>query len=379
MKTYPIMLRIEGRLVVVVGCGSVGMRKVGELLEAGAVVRLVCGDGDPGDLDGVEVIRDEYRSEFVADASIVFACTDDASLNTRISNDAREIGAFANAADQPDDCDFFSPAVYRDCDLVIAIGSGNASPGLSGLIKNRIKETMPPELGKFADAMREAREIIKTRIDSCSNRMSIMRSISTWETFELYRHGGRAAVLQRLDDALAGKSPTPPPSAAHHSNSLCMISAITLVVCAVFFAILRDSIILHIAMSSVSMFSIGASAWFGWKYLQTNARLKSKTTVLLSRNATSLEKLDKNCRAGLTYGFLCFSIAIVFGIISRPESWLGNWVNHPKITGALVGWCICLFAVLAAWSSRFQGKRMAILSIVGFILIFIVMAISLVK
>ena len=41
MKLYPVMVNMEGRLAVVVGGGGVAARKVADLLESGAKVKVV--------------------------------------------------------------------------------------------------------------------------------------------------------------------------------------------------------------------------------------------------------------------------------------------------------------------------------------------------
>jgi precorrin-2 dehydrogenase/sirohydrochlorin ferrochelatase len=41
MKLYPVMINLEERLVTVIGAGEVALRKVEDLLDAGARVRVV--------------------------------------------------------------------------------------------------------------------------------------------------------------------------------------------------------------------------------------------------------------------------------------------------------------------------------------------------
>ena len=43
-KMFPVNLIVDGGVVLVVGGGQVGRRKVRQLLEAGAAVELVCPD-----------------------------------------------------------------------------------------------------------------------------------------------------------------------------------------------------------------------------------------------------------------------------------------------------------------------------------------------
>ena len=120
MKIYPIMLKLEGRRAVVVGGGAVGMRKVATLIDAGAEVTLVTPDGADDVPESTTVLRQEYDATTLAGAYLVFACTDDMALNSRVSADARAVGALVNAVDQPDDCDFYVPAIASD-------GAGHAT------------------------------------------------------------------------------------------------------------------------------------------------------------------------------------------------------------------------------------------------------------
>ena len=81
-----------------------------------------------------------------------------------------------------------------------------------------------------------------------------------------------------------------------------------------------------------------------------------------------------------TFSFGFISIAMILGIFSAIQrstnGWFGSWVTHPKMTGAGIAWLIWALALIAAWAPRFRGRRTAALSISGFILSLIVVAIS---
>lgn len=204
MKTFPIMLDVRGRLAVVVGGGRVGLRKAVALREAGADVRLVAKDIDPAaEGEGLTVIRSEYRPEHLAAARLVLACTDDAALNATIARDGRRIGAIVNVADQPDDCDFFLPAVVRDGDVVVAVGTGGSAPALAARLKVRLAAALPERIGEFAAILSQAREALKARLGDTRRRGEIIKRLADEATYELFLARGPAAVHARLEQLIA--------------------------------------------------------------------------------------------------------------------------------------------------------------------------------
>jgi len=204
MKTYPIMLNVQGRLAVVVGAGAVGLRKVRSLADAGATVRLVAPQAHDGDAEGATVVAEPYRGEHLTGASLVFACTDDRELNARIAADARGIGALVNAADQPEDCDFYLPAVVADGDVLVAVGTGGACPALAAELKHRLADALPDRVGEFAAALAEARRQIQNELDDDKQRGRIMRELAGAEGLQAFAEGGRYAIQQMLARLLAG-------------------------------------------------------------------------------------------------------------------------------------------------------------------------------
>jgi len=200
MNVYPIMLRVSGRRAVVVGGGHVGLRKVRGLLAAGAVVRLIARTiADDADLAGVDVLRTSYSPELLGEQpALVFACTNDRALNTRIATDARQAGALVNCADQPDDCDFFAPAVVADGEVIVAVGTGGTAPALTAQLKRRLADALPERIGQFAAALAATRDRLRADVPDVHRRGEIMARLAGRDGYSAFSHKGDAGVAKLL-------------------------------------------------------------------------------------------------------------------------------------------------------------------------------------
>jgi len=195
MNTYPIMLKIVGRRAVVVGGGEVGLRKVRSLLRAGAKVKLIAdeitGEADLGD---VQLHRGPYTASLLAGAMLVLACTDNRALNGQVAADARSLGALVNVADEPADCDFFLPAVTRDGDVVVAVGTGGTCPALAANLKRRAAAAMPADIGRFAALLGEMREELKSIVPEPTRRGEINKQLASQQSYQAFLAGGGEAL-----------------------------------------------------------------------------------------------------------------------------------------------------------------------------------------
>jgi len=213
MKTYPIMLKLQGRRAVVIGAGAVGLRRARRLVEAGADVTLAAPEIPAGaDTSGMTVLRHSYHREILNGAFVVLACTDDRAVNSRIAADARLAGAMVNVADGPEDCDFFLPAVIDEGDVVVAVGTGGSAPALAVEIRNRLADALPPRVGKFAEAIGRLRGPLHNRIKDSAGRMEIMKKLcgpSGQTTFQAGGAEALAAMLEGLLKLLEGRKEVP--------------------------------------------------------------------------------------------------------------------------------------------------------------------------
>ncbi len=204
MQTFPIMLNLAGRAAVVVGCGDVGMRKVESLLAAGAKVTLVDPNAPVSCVarPSLTIIARPYSAKMVDGAFLVFACTDDRELNSRIAADARSAGALVNAVDQPDDCDFFMPSTIRRGDVVLALGTGGAAPALAAWLSREIEGALPDRLDEFAAALAQIRARLKKNVPDSRHRMEIVKALSGRPVYEAFAAGGTAALEKMLSELM---------------------------------------------------------------------------------------------------------------------------------------------------------------------------------
>ncbi len=190
MALYPIFLELSGRKCVVVGGGKVASRKVARLLEAGADVTVVAPEVSPEIADlasqgRLRWLKREYGSDVLADAFLAFAATDSPEVNRRVAQDARDAGALVNVASGTGG-DFMVPSVIRRGDLIVAIGTGGASPEVARRLRIMLEEEIGPEYAQWLEMMAELREELKP----------LGLDDDTWQA--LWRHLAEIDVIRYL-------------------------------------------------------------------------------------------------------------------------------------------------------------------------------------
>ncbi|ROQ91186.1 precorrin-2 dehydrogenase/sirohydrochlorin ferrochelatase family protein [Desulfosoma caldarium] len=173
---YPIFLSLEDRVCLVVGGGAVGERKVRKLLEHGAHVRLVARDLTPWLKDAADgktllYLGSHYAAHHMDGVDLVFAATNDETLNEHIAADAKLRRVWCNMASSPHLGSCVVPASFRRGPLTIAVATEGLSPAVARRVRQRLEEQFGPEWEpclRFLGALR--RHIQKQSRDSALNQ-----------------------------------------------------------------------------------------------------------------------------------------------------------------------------------------------------------------
>lgn len=199
MPNYPLMLKMEGRNVVVVGGGKVAYRKVVSLLEANANVTVV----SPHIIrqllsfvksNDVKWICAPFQPEYIENAEFIIAATNDRKTNEEVYK-AKKPFQWINVVDEPQFCDFFVPATVQRGKLSIAVSTSGASPLLARKIKKEIADLYDERYESYVDFLYKARKIIQTSIPSEKRRKELFQQLIKIDPSNL---GEMNKILQSL-------------------------------------------------------------------------------------------------------------------------------------------------------------------------------------
>ena len=202
MAKYPIFLELSGRRVVLVGGGAVAVRKAEALLEAGA--RLVVVTAQASDTltslctrTGAELIRSKYSKQYIGQAVLVVAATNDIKTNEQVYRDCQALEIFCNVVDCPTLCDFFVPAVVKRGDLQIAIGTDGYCPAYAGHLRKKLEAMIGEEHGQFLSELEAVRKQIIEALANPADRKSLLGRLVDDESFEYFKTNGPNAWRER--------------------------------------------------------------------------------------------------------------------------------------------------------------------------------------
>jgi siroheme synthase-like protein len=165
---FPVFLDIEGKTCVVVGGGTVALRKVNALLEGGAQVTMISSSVHPDLVQLtkekiIRVIRRKYEPGDLEKAFLVVAATDDRRINRKVAEDAKKARALVNVVDDPEPSDFIVPAVVRRGNFTLAISTGGRSPALSRKLRERLETMFGAEYSSLVELVEEIRSSLKRK------------------------------------------------------------------------------------------------------------------------------------------------------------------------------------------------------------------------
>lgn len=178
-RLFSIELNLEGRNVLVVGGGSIALRKVKTLIPMGARITVVAPQFDP-EFDalasGLEpsaiscqqslscgevthnslltarcsLLHRPYESQDLRGIFMVFICTDQPAVNAQVSNDARARRILVNNACDYRDGDFIVPArMDFGENIAVTVSTQGHAPSLAKKLKRKIQTEWADDLAQI--------------------------------------------------------------------------------------------------------------------------------------------------------------------------------------------------------------------------------------
>lgn len=163
LNVFPAFFRVSGKVVVVFGNGDEAYAKVRLLTNTDAEITAYAAEPEADYAaflaeQGITTHHRVFSPELLDGSTLVFAATGDDALDREIVDAARARRIPANAVDQPDYCDFYTPALVSRAPVAVAIGTEGAGPVLAQMIRARIDQMLSPSLARLASLAADYRD-----------------------------------------------------------------------------------------------------------------------------------------------------------------------------------------------------------------------------
>jgi len=196
------MLDMAGKPAVVIGGGSVALRKIKRLLTSGASITVISPDicSELCELWQTNTFtwkQKQFEAEDIADAFLIIAAANHKAVN-RLVAAVTKPNQLLNVVDDPRAGNFHVPASLQRGKLTIAVGTDGASPHLAKNIRNQIGEQYGEEFIKylqFLDTVRDfllhcpsVSKTLKRALLEETADLTYMKSIEKQQSLLLYLH-----------------------------------------------------------------------------------------------------------------------------------------------------------------------------------------------
>src|SRR5271170_8176020 len=189
MSLFPIFVKLEGRLIVVIGGGAIAEGKIPSVLSAGARIRLIAPSITPQTAEWVRFgkidwLPKEFEPGDLGGAFLTIAATSAPGVNEAVFREAEACGILCNAVDDIEHCHFYYGAVVQRGDLQIAISTNGKSPALAQRLRQEFEEEFGPEYEAWLQWLGAAREALRATGPGSESAKKLLHELASRPMFE---------------------------------------------------------------------------------------------------------------------------------------------------------------------------------------------------
>ncbi len=175
MDYFPLFFNLQGQRVLVVGAGSVALRKVQLLERAHAAIAVVAPEVAPelsqlAAAGAIEVRLREFTAEDLEGARLVVVATSRRAVNRWIASLCEARGIPVNVVDDRKASRVIVPAIIDRDPVIVAVSSAGTSPVLARRLRERLEALIPKRIGLWASWLAGLRATVRRRIPGADAR-----------------------------------------------------------------------------------------------------------------------------------------------------------------------------------------------------------------
>lgn len=179
MAYFPFFVDLSQKSGLILGGGTVALRKIEKLLPFSPQLRVIapfiC--SEIRSIPGLELTEREFVPGDERNAFFVIAATDDPECNHKIADRCRAQNILVNVVDDAEYCSFLFPALVQKGNLTVGISTGGSSPTAAICLKEQIGEQIPECFDEILEFLHQQREFIKADVPDETVRSRLLRKL----------------------------------------------------------------------------------------------------------------------------------------------------------------------------------------------------------
>ncbi|MBI1937523.1 MAG: uroporphyrinogen-III C-methyltransferase [Ignavibacteriales bacterium] len=158
IKSLPVLFRNPN--ILLIGGGKVALQKAKVLLDNeidfSVVTQTLCNELNA--LNTKHKIK-SFEKEDADNFNIIIDATGNKEVNLLLKEIKKKRFFLLNTVDVPEECDFYFSSLLRYKNLKVAVSSSGASPTVTQIVRDKIKEFLPDSLGDLIEQKSLEREL----------------------------------------------------------------------------------------------------------------------------------------------------------------------------------------------------------------------------
>ncbi len=181
MALTSLYLDMKDKNVLIIGTGSVGIRRARRFLKAQSNVNIVTKSIDEDIKDeflekGAHFYDNSQLDNLIDESDLIVVATDDIKLNEKIALKAND--KLINCSSDPSISNVIFPSTFDIGGVTISVYTGSKSPLMAKTLRKKIQSIITDEDIYYIQLQEYVRELLKKNVDSQQDRKEYMLKIN---------------------------------------------------------------------------------------------------------------------------------------------------------------------------------------------------------
>ena len=181
MALTSLYLDMKDKNVLIIGTGSVGIRRARRFLKAQSNVNIVTKSIDEDIKDeflekGAHFYDNSQLDNLIDESDLIVVATDDIKLNEKIALKAND--KLINCSSDPSISNVIFPSTFDIGGVTISVYTGSKSPLMAKTLRKKIQSIITDEDIYYIQLQEYVRELLKENVDSQQDRKEYMLKIN---------------------------------------------------------------------------------------------------------------------------------------------------------------------------------------------------------